>query len=414
MYRKWTVVVLFLLPLFGHSYNWQVFGGVGYKVFNAFLKDSLMPNTICSSAGLIIWDDCGGWTVYGFHGLNALSAVSLNKDTLLVGMGNDSTLDGIYFFDLPSKLYSLAFKTAMPRLLFYQEKWKKFMAGGNEGLFVSDDGKNWVEDTVFSTGRLYSYACLEKHTVISSAKGNFHAIEPFNWTNLNSSVIYADLSFGVYYSLPSGYDSVLYAVYGGDSRSSGLYSSKDFGKTMDLDYYSVRMSAVATDILGLVVTGWYNGLPNEEGVAAAFPGKYTKLFFNMNTGLPCKNINRISRFEMFENDPEMLVSTDSGAFIFSDYPSDIMIGQEEPVKIDHEIKLVSEPGSKIRINNTNLANPVVSAFFYDLTGQLICKKDQMLETTEMITIPGNPGGLVLACLNMKDGSRFTFKIILQK
>ena len=106
-------------------------------------------------------------------------------------------------------------------------------------------------------------------------------------------------------------DGTLYGFMPGESYSSGLYSSTDFGENWDVCFWDTNLSGFALDCEENIFTGW-----EEEGVGFwEYPMNDPLM---MNTGLENLNIWNLVDFPIIDS-PSVLACTQSGAYFLTDY-----------------------------------------------------------------------------------------------
>ena len=110
-----------------------------------------------------------------------------------------------------------------------------------------------------------------------------------------------------------------FAIFPGTSRSSGLWSSQDSGKTWQVEFWSTHMST-ARFTYGELFVGWEQPDGKNQGVAIWNEPKKQLTF--LNEGLPKSPVNRFSENTLIDC-YNVVVCTDSGAYITCGFPVNI-------------------------------------------------------------------------------------------
>ena len=305
------LISFLLLSSYAMGYQWDSIGPGEVKVYNFCVVNYNLPiEILCTDAGIMIHEG-NDWTEYTYGGLPAWDAHGLDPNNILVLMGNGSYSDGVYKFNLTSHQYEVLEYIYAPNFFRFCDSDNTFYAGGENGVWKSTDGTNFNLIDYFDGKKGLSFAWFENHYIISSDFRNHYSSDfGLTWNQTGAGMGYIpDMKFHP--------DGTLYGIFPGDSYSSGLWKSYDYGETWDVEYYNMFMSAVGIDAESQLFLGWESG-----GVALRDPA--TNEMFFLNEGLPNLHINKITIHPNVAM-PNIVACTDNGAFILTDYP----LGVEE-------------------------------------------------------------------------------------
>ncbi|MCD4731577.1 MAG: T9SS type A sorting domain-containing protein, partial [Bacteroidales bacterium] len=271
---------------------------------------NVLIEILCTSDGFLI-NEGGNWIEYTYGGLPAWSAVGLDPNNILVLLGDGSWSDGVYKFNLTSHQFDIVEWIPFPNFLHYCEFDSTYYAGGEYGMWKSADGLSFTSIDYFDMKECVAFAYFENHFVVS-ADGEIYCSPDSGETWVQASIgspPICDMSFHD--------EGTLYGIFPGESYSSGLWSSIDFGENWDVEFWDVFMSSVGVDAEGNIFVGWEN-----NGIAQWNPVSQELEFFN--DGLPDLNINKITTHPDIDC-INIVACTDNGAYLLTNY----LVGLEE-------------------------------------------------------------------------------------
>lgn len=353
--KKLSVFLLALLMnTYSIAYDWYALGPSDVEVnnFNTVFYN-LLVEIICTSNGIMI-NEGESWTEYSYGDLPVWSAVELDPENILVLMGNGSWSDGIYQFNLTSHQFQVVEWIVNPHFLCFCDVDNRYYAGGEYGLWKSDDGLtfNTVED--FNTKECVAFAWHEEHFVVSTPGEIYYSSDTGQSWNQSQPAYFSELSFKN--------DGTLYGIFPGTSYSSGLWKSTDYGESWQVVVYSPLMTSLGMDIDGNIFVGW-----ESNGVACW--NTNNEAFEYYNDGLPDLNINKITMHHQLDC-INIIACTDNGAYLLTSY----VVGMEQINLEDQAYELTSYPNPFYR--ETTLVFSIgktaeTTLEIYDLSGQKV-------------------------------------------
>ena len=313
------ILMFCLAPIVCLAYTWSPIGPKEVSV-NDYLS-SMLGDVLCVDFGLLVYDwKANDWIKYSHNSMPALQAVDHDSAGFLLILSDSSRSDGIYKFNMQSREFELIRYAAYPSFLFYSYAAKKYYCGFGMGLLESKDGLEWYEVDYFKEMNCLAMAGQGDVLIVSEKKTiHFSYDLGKGWKAGESAPPAAP-------SLAWGEKNILYAIFPGQSKSSGLWSSGDSAQTWQVEFWSTDMSEVYFNRAYLFV-GWEAPHGEYEGVAV-WDWVTQKLFF-MNKGLPSAGINRFSENRIIDC-INIVACTDSGAYITCDIPISIAGGAQVP------------------------------------------------------------------------------------
>ncbi len=306
---KSTSIILVITLLFGinaKAHQWDSIGPANVHVHNFAVANYNLPvEILCTHTGIMI-NVGSGWTAYENDGIPAWYATGLDPDNILVLMGSGSATGGVYKFNLTSHQFEIIKSIVYPNFLHYCDSDGYYYAGGEDGVWKSTDGINFDLIDYFDGKKGVSFAWYENHYFVSSDYRRYFSSDyGVTWTQSGPGMGYwPDIVFHP--------DGTLYGIFPSDTYSSGVWKSYDYGETWDPEYYNMGMSAVGVDMDGHLFVGW-----ESYGVGLLDPDANELLM--LNEGLPDLHINKITTHPN-ETAPNVLVCTDNGAWMLTEYP----------------------------------------------------------------------------------------------
>lgn len=338
MIKKILTLIIFL-PLFCNAYHWNPVTPDSVHALNICF-DAGYPFVVATTKGLLMNDGPSySWVSYNY-GLPVWEVIADpdSSGVLILVMGNGSYSDGIYKFYVNTHTFRVLEWIINPTFIKFNKLDHRFYAGTRfHGMKVSEDGIHWSDVPYFSGKAAAAMDIFDSHitvvqennlfaTYISSDTGN-------TWQQSTSSVPIHDLAYNHF--------GKLYGVYTGMSNSSGLYSSSDFGQTWDLEQYDMGMNTVGFDVIQNVFTGWHQPAGQTLGVAVYDSNSHEFSF--MNSGLPCRNINKF-KVNPIMSSIAIFACTDSGVYFTNDYMSEL---GAEGIENGNDVKISPNPAREL-------------------------------------------------------------------
>lgn len=160
-------------------------------------------------------------------------------------------------------------------------------------------------------------------------------------------------------------DTILYGIFPGESWSSGLWKSHDFGDTWENEFYSTKMEALGFTG-NTIFVGWYQSESTYEKGVAIWDKYQNELTF-LYEGLPNTNIRNIVENQFFDCD-NITVCTDSGAYCLTEFS--VRIKEEIFVPDNFKISNYPNPFNPVTIITYDLPEQIhVTINIYDLMGR---------------------------------------------
>ena len=261
--------------------------------------------------------------------LPVLGFAPLDDTHCLFIMGDGSWSDGIYKLDMETQQYDVVVYTPWPHFLYKHPNGGTYFAGGDYGLYTSDDGINWTEPSG-NEGPRYDIAIWQDHIAIACGQSVMHS--PDNgetWNTHTASQIFTNITYD-----PSG---TLYGVFGSTSNSSGLWSSPNHGMDWTVEFYSMNLYCADWNMNGELFVGW--NPPDEvpsDGIAI-WHADYWDLE-SMNLDLPNLYINQITCHPLIDC-INVIACTKDGAYMNITWPH----GAEQVVDPSPMLELTNYP-----------------------------------------------------------------------
>lgn len=297
--------LILMYSIYLSSQDWTKIGPDSSAVNDYFFPfETLYSECLATDSGLTMTRNIA-WVKYKL-GLPVKRAFTLDFENLLLIAGNGSKSDGVYKFSLSQEKFDLVDGLYKPAFLQYNNLDSTYFAGGENGLLKIKHGKDSLiiePVSFFSDKKCSAIAMLDSLMIVASDSGIYFTDKiSDNWEKVKKEFPVSKFLFD--------YDGTLFAVYPGESRSSGLYSSTDYGITWKVEYYSTNLSALY-HYGNYIVLGWSKSEQSGKSNLGLFNRKTGNIQYL--EGLPPAEINRITE-NMIINCPNLIVCTDSGAF----------------------------------------------------------------------------------------------------
>jgi len=240
-------------------------------------------------------------------------AAWLDGGDFLVILNDYEYLDGVHSFNIWTGMYTLIKNMPNPNFIAFDEELDKYFIGHHSGMEYSLDGLAWYEIPYFHTIKIVDMEISGSHYVAcrSAQISDVHYSDDAgaSWTISPGAPVISDLEFDN--------TGKLYGVFPGNSYSSGLWSSNDYGATWNVEFWATGINCVGLDAAGSVFVGFgEDAQPPNKGVAR-WDSLNQQLYY-LNTGLPNLNINQIT-YNQAMSAPAIFCCTDTGVYINYDY-----------------------------------------------------------------------------------------------
>ena len=347
--------ILFYIPIICLSNQWSRIGP-DTIIVNDYLS-SIYGDLLCTPEGIYLnaWGEgYENWELYPST-LPVIQAEHYDTSGVLIIMNAGTYSDGVYKFNRNSRTFNLLKFCVRPNFIYqYQQNpHSKYYCGYEGGLLESLDAKEWQDVEYFKGKTIFAMATMGPNCLITDSTNVY-----FSGDTANSWEI-AGTAPPLTRNICWDQEGKAYLVYPGDSRSSGLWSSADSGKTWDVEFWSVDISALFYAHYFILV-GWEKNYEGYGGVAL-WTDESTDLRF-VNEGLPKTGINRITQNDLIDC-INAVACTDSGAYIRCDFnPISIQEGNEQPL----EFYLAQNYPNPFN-NETVIAYNLFEAAFADLS-----------------------------------------------
>ena len=235
----------------------------------------------------------------------------MDGENVLLILENNSMImeEGIHYLNPGSgTVYALEYLSS-PQFVQYSYQESRYYVGYREGLKYSENFTDWYDHPFFIDMHIVDMEIFGDHYVVSrmdNLYGVYYSEDAGEtWTFSNGSPMISDLQFDL--------DGKLYGVFPGQSWSSGLWSSNDFGESWNVEFWATDINCVGTDFWRYIFVGFSEeSLPPHKGIAR-WDSVNQQLNY-MNQGLPNLNINQITINEGMSA-PALFCCTDTGVYI---------------------------------------------------------------------------------------------------
>jgi len=406
-------ITIFILLTFNFcvAYEWSPIGPDTVKV-NDYLG-TFFGDILCVSDGLLYNDWLvAGWVKYSNAQMPAIQAVDYDTSDIMVILSDSSWSDGIYKFNVKEKQFEVLQYAAFPRFLFYYYPSGTYFCGYGYGVLRSDDGKSW-EEVDFFKGKDCRAACGLDDILLVADKYDIHYSH-----DQGKSWATSDESPNEVTTITRDWDGTYFAVFPGTSRSSGLWSSVDSGKTWQVEFWSTHMSTARCTYRELFV-GWEQPVGEYSGVGI-WNKSDQKLTF-LNDGLPNTSINRFSENTLVDC-INIVACTDGGAYMTCGFPTTLGEKTQRPefFSLDQNYPNPFNPRTAIsyKVRAQNLVPILLDLTVYNNIGQKVATLVSGAHPPGDYTVEWDaseyPSGLYYYRLSTDKGFSDTKKMILLK
>ena len=320
----YIIICIIWIPLICFSYEWTPIGPDTLEV-NDYLC-SLYGDLLCTPDGIYLqaWEGSyDNWEHYTST-LPVMQVEHFDTSGVMVILNGGTRSDGIYKFNRKSGSFQLLEYCFKPNFLYhyYQYPLSKYYCGYENGLLVSSNGKEWQDVKFFKDKTVLAMTTIGSNCLVTDSSNVYFSADTANNWKIQST---APLNTR---NILWAQNDKAYLIFSGDSKSSGLWSSADSGKTWEIEFWSVEMSALFYPH-HFVLVGWDKFYEGYGGIAIWTDGQTEPQF--LNEGLPEAGINRITQNDLIDC-INAVVCTDSGAYICCDFnPTTISEEDYQPV-----------------------------------------------------------------------------------
>ena len=357
------VIIILFIPLICSSHDWQPIGPDTISV-NDYLC-SIYGDLLCAPDGIYLQSWNGAydhWEHYS-SSLPVLQAENYDTSGVMVILKGGTRSDGIYKFNRKSGSFQLLEYCYKPNFLYHYYRYpeSKYYCGFESGLLVSLDGIKWQGVDFFKEKTVLAMTAMGPNCLITdSSNVYFSADTAINWEIRSTAPPNTR-------NICWNHHNKAYLVYPGDSKSSGLWSSADSGKTWHVEFWATDMSALFYTN-GFVFLGWDKFYEEYGGVGVWLEEEGDLQF--LNEGLPMVGINRITENDLIDC-INSVVCTDSGAYISCAFTTALRLAEQQPVNFglsqNYPNPFNNETVISYQINESEFANLSI----YNALGQKI-------------------------------------------
>ncbi|MEN8226480.1 MAG: hypothetical protein ABFS05_14085, partial [Bacteroidota bacterium] len=167
------------------------------------------------------------WTSYfSLLPVKDISYMDGENILFIMSLGPWCMEDGIHYLYMETgTVYALRY-VPVPHFIEYSQQESLYYVGYMNGLLLSSDFTNWNDHPAFMNMEIVDMDIWEDHYVISrldSIYSTYYSPDAgSSWTIAGNAPMISDLEFDL--------SGKLYGVFPGESWSSGLWSSNDFGE----------------------------------------------------------------------------------------------------------------------------------------------------------------------------------------
>jgi hypothetical protein len=316
--KKITLILFIVFTMNqGFSYTWENFGPEGIKANNLCIFYSYNAHSvICTDSGMYL-NTSQGVPNWEYFDIPAKDATLLNEETLLIIISEGSYSDGIYSFNLLSyELTAIKFCPS-PKCIIYYESDGSFYVGYESGMQKSPDGILWSEVPFFIGKNCVGIEAYSDHFLVNVSANTTHLYLSDdggnNWSEASNNP--GGISDMAFYN-----GGEVYGIFPGNSYSSGLWHSDNFGDNWENSFYSIEMNTLCNvHFSDRLLLGWKSSNKEDEGIAVYDPGAPTPGLTFLNEGLPNKQINKIRYIELLCSGGIIFACTDNGVYQCWDY-----------------------------------------------------------------------------------------------
>lgn len=356
--RSLSIIFILVFCLNAHA-QWEPFSPEGIHANKIrFYVDNYNNWAVGHWDGMEIYNlNTQQWTNY--PGMNVSDVAWLNGDSILVARNSEGSYsDGIYSFNPISGNFHVLKWLMYPLFIERDPILEKYFVGSINRLHYSENGFDWQYYSDLPDLRFIDMAIYNEYYLVSQIEDSANLLISsdggFVWEVVEGAPTISDLHFDL--------NGKLYGVFPGESWSSGLWSSNDFGLSWDVEFWAININCVGTDPMGNVFVGFGNTNNPEKGIAR-WDSLNQSLYF-MNAGLPNLNINQIT-YNPGMSAPALFCCTDTGVYINYTY-----VGLEDNIAPLASVHLWPNPTSEC-LNIQYSMEGKVSISIYASDGKVI-------------------------------------------
>lgn len=301
-----ALLICLMLPVILFSYNWEQTGPADVAVMNySVMGGGVLFEVYCTESGIYVNGE-----PYSYYGLMCrdVELTMGTGDEMLLALGDGTDSDGIYGFDIDTEAFTLYLWLMNPYFIEWCPADSSYYAGGEEGLFRSNDGQNWEAVSDLSMIYCYDMAIHDCNYIVGTAGAGWYSHDAGETWGENYII-------RPIYDLEYNWDGWCYGIFPGESYSSGLYRTLDHGEEWEVEFWSVNMTSLSL-IYDDPFVGWRSEAGTNFGVARWDRDTEELNFFN--EGLGCYMINKITTNPII-NTPNIVCCTDEGAWMLTNF-----------------------------------------------------------------------------------------------
>lgn len=379
MKKQIYIFLILALPLSVLSQTWNLLGPDTANISRIDFAVAGQRHVLCADDGFYLYHYGNNtYEYFSNAGLPVTGAAYFDNEKILLTMGNGSYSDGVYTFDINTHEFWPIEYFVYPNYLYYDELDPDGYWIGCDwgGLYHSTNGMDWDTVEMFNPLPCFSMAGHEQYLIVQVISGLTNGY----WSDDNGQNWYPSELAPGFPSMDFHYSGDLLGVFPGDSNSSGLWKSDDYGNSWEIEIYQDNLTCVCYDVFSEVLVG-YDG----EGLGIYTPGAGINLLQN---NPPSLNINNI-QVNPTMSAPAIFVSTAEGAYFSYDY----YVGIEEKTSVKGLISMTPNPAEDyLRISSNE---EMKSIGVFDCGGSLLFRQPSSGKVFEFEISSFNPGVYII-------------------
>jgi len=280
-------------------------------------------------------------------------------------------------------------------------------------MLFSEDGRSWVEVIDFRGTICQEMIQYDDHLAVA-VQGNLPGV----WFSHDRGETWNPPPWGapMLSRITCAFGGEVFGVVPGDSNCSGFWCSSDFGESWELIFNDAYMSDSDCSF-GYLMTGWDGEVPEaNEGVAVWDP--FLEMLIWMNEGLPCRQVNRISKNSLAECE-NTIVCTENGAYFTTDFPDINRVTEVHHFPPLADMDIFPNPfNQQATVSFEIPASGYTTLSLFDLTGRKIrtlFESDLVAGTYQISLMADNiSSGTYLVQADLPGSGRMAQRILLLK
>jgi hypothetical protein len=222
----------------------------------------------------------------------------------LVLLGNGTSDDGIYSFNLVSGQFKNLYYCMNPNVIF--NDGENYYVGYENGMLISDNGYTWTEDAFFIGKNCLEIIMYFEYIAVAIDE----PVDNVFWSENSGEdweVIEGDYKIS---DLGMNYIGHLTGICTDNSMDCGYYELHNYILQWEEKLLTENLKTLGCDNNGKPFLGWYAANGIQKGIARYWG--YSLTFFNQ--GLPNLNINDITSDDDIVGGSVVYCCTDGGVF----------------------------------------------------------------------------------------------------